>query len=1635
MVRHVDKQWIGLGRFGLLAAALCIGLLFVGEAAAESSAHFDLRLLFVEHWQELYSEPLVMEMLNARLDQVTDPRERQDVSQWVSEFAGRGFRTDAAEHRLFGTKHASLRQKFFGAVQKSQFKLGPEFLRSVYDSFRANPATHDANAFTEPSWIEFSAGVADAGAWQSYRQLLESQGDAARLGTYLRLLCYGFGSYPDRVNDLDSHVRSRYLDARNLTPEIIGSLHTELNQSYWEQTEKKRRWMQTSVARRLYSDFAAEQWASLPPETVLALARFLGDVEAPSPAPIDWIKKMGIGIKAAPQNARLRGLLSHFLVNTRISRRESFEALRPLFEKDQSMFVALHQAPSMPSPMAFWHDKGEEDKNLTDCLDILTAFLRAERAAEWPVDLWPCARDFYYKEYPAQRNRLFDDIIRPICLADALTENAVRKTILADVQDAGSCLLDSHRYEIAHNFLSTRPMTATLSLPQKPMEVLPFAVAVYNSLKFREPELYTVPSLKERTQGEELKRPADRIALYADAIIGEPLALMCLAFMGKTDRTQGIAFALDDAARVDQFESLLRRILELQTISEKEFHVELKAFPVLQEVESDIIREMEKAIARQDRKQIVNMVRLTLKITVILKDDAYLDRVLAALRKDVFQVPEDTALFRQPTPEELDRFVTSFLALHSEDLLTVLRKIGKMKYVEKFYDELYVPLRSIDGFLRKTGPQPYMVFVSEFVADGYDTKLDLDKRYKTELDSFARVHGEAGPEDSRYINAEEPITVLLGEYWSRFTTEQAGKTRLTPWQALDRVPLSRNINLGVLYGLLMNVHKEDWRLPQLPPVDRAKCYRAAATIFLDNLDSPNRLDKPVGLGEAPARYDRLHFFKFLNALVELSEVEDSSLAGRNSKDLYDGTPSEGIQRKDLGVKDRPVSRKVDGGLRARLYESFCDDPGAAAPVVWDTLVELVLLLPNMDGNNQGKPDDLKRYEGLKRHAFNKTLAALEAAQSPSDRLPRLVRLCQIEGSVYGLCNDAGFGYEQVRSKYIRSDLLEPRDGSRLAFEEFLLVEMNQRDQGTGLAGENLVAFARSLDQVVQSICSGYNFLRKNDWDSLADAVLEIYRRSEPEKVLESLRPEDAQRLWFLTAQCRKALLAAAKTGEKLAPEEQEAVWGITNSLYFLHSYFLPYTDRRMDFGALFRLPDALTVYCMLDCQVKEPTVQLLTQCEKAWISLSEQRERRHLNIRPSDLKTFLICHNFGSLQLLEACLDDDTGNRLLALVDGQEVKVCTYDFRILWKCEERANVSLDHLGEEVIRGIDLNRDLIAGTQALTDAQYLEFFFGDMRIAVDMRQDQMPRNFDTIVCRMAKLPEDNRLDTLRKRLEAVRNQRMQSGGRSDEDRRKRERLDRAIRDLSAMKDRIDALFKKSYHDFGQVLAERFSSPLQIQKACELAGQNVRANAPPQLSPSAHLRYSGFYESALFGEQGLHADIEKSLVRKVYVTPYPSRDDLASLDYRRHGRTMITQLIEGVKDVGTQGFAGTARMPPDRRTPFDRKYLAAGQVLIRKLFAGEYTETNQPFVGDLAVVRDADGKRRAAALPYDTREADVRELLLWIRAGAVKYASLPEIGDIFAPPKVFQVGLNTTERAPSTDIKPLVNDGGASTRKQP
>ncbi|HHT9126399.1 MAG TPA: hypothetical protein ACFYD6_11360 [Candidatus Brocadiia bacterium] len=1643
--------------FLLFTTVFCILLLFLIHVrivvAAESTAHLDLRVAFEDHWNEFYQKrwDILIDIMRTRINQVPAGAERDDIKKWTWEFAERGFCKETYNYFLFSDKNSPLRKEFIGIIQQTDSRLTQDFLRRIYAGYQGSPVKYDFQAFLQSAWIDLSSTMADEGTYQSLVSLLDNRGPSGDIDQYLNVLYYGYRTHSRHEGDFDSNIRKYYLDSQTLRPETISKLHSALNQNYWDGLKQKKDWMLAKSASRLYNDFPPQRWAEMDSQVVLDLANILSKAnnipEVKQVEVIEWIKKIGEDVKKNPASVPVRSLLAYFISNSNVSLRTSFQCILPLFRDDQTMFAALHDSPPENFPMKIWHG---DSQNLSDCVDLLCGFFQINRAPQWETKLWDCLRDRYYVVYQGLRNRIFTTIIRPIYENHELTANPIRKRLLHETYK-DKWLLDSHRYEIAHHFLANQLMTDTVAMEGRNIDVLTFTTNIYNSFAPAENQLYESESLKRKIEQIGIGFPAtesERIIAYVNCVLGEPLTLMCYAFMGKTNLTKGVSFPLvaadgnSDSPQALQFEAVLRRIVELKGILKQQYATKLDRIKILEDVVNEVIRGMEEAIAKKDQRQIVTMIRLILKITVVLEDDSYLDRVLVTLR-DVFGIGADAALFQKLESSTLNGRVYCFSALHSDDLVKALKAIGKIKYFVKFYDELYVPLRSIYGFFNKVGAEPYLKFINEFTSNAYEEKRNINELFEKEIENLGAIHNADGQPE--YINAESAVVTLIDHYCKTLN--------INLWEKPKTIALSKNINLGVIYRLLNEKGSNGWELKGMDDQNRARCYRTLAEVFLENVENPNMMSKPVNLYEPPALYSKWDFFSFLRSMTDLYEILGYPIPGKAPATLYEGTPcsKDGVKRAILKGSDKLLPRKVNGSLRAVVVEKFKDMKGVEENEYSDKceeMVKLALLLPNKEENNEGDRENLGKYYGIKKDVYEMIRMLLNKEKA---KLYWLLWLCRLEASEYGLANDRGFNYEQDRTTHYRD--LGTTERTTLSLEEFRLIQINQSKDREAIT---IVELAQKVLDLANKITKNYDLVGGR-FDPISRAILEFYRKTNPKSVLENLKEEDVFTLWVLTTMCRDALEDAASNPQNLNEAQKAAVVTIISSLYAIHSYFMPFVDSGFNINSLFELEYALPMFCMLDCNVKKPTVKLLQIYETTWPAVaqnarSDANRTEMLEMLPCELQVFLICHNFLPLSLLKTSLE--IPERFLTLVEGKEVKVTTYNFRLLWEREDKATISFEHLCEEVMNGIDCNKDILMGAKELDDRGYIEYFFGDMWPNIDTESKfkrEMSKNFDAVVRELAQLPGDSkRLDNLQKAIETKLRQETDSA--------KLDRLNKALNEVKSIKDRIGNILGQGYEYFGRILAEKLHSIFAVQRTCELAGDKI-AKAKQDLASESYKLYSEFYNKGLFVEgtfikrgKNEHEALYYAMIEKFYLLQNSNKTltiavenentaEPAFIPYNiSHGESFDTSLkkrerkefsdeafsqyqqrywllIDGTVSqetnkwmenqnlneseirFETDGVMVTARKPVEIRTEFDKLYLSSFLGLFQGLFCGDGLDKGISFIGSVAWDKDTEGNPTIIPLDYDRKEDEIRSLLRWIYESAKKYEKIPELRQLF------------------------------------
>lgn len=1592
-------------RLVLVVSLLAVLLTGIGatrtEAVAEkeSTAVIDLALLLQENKVAFYQHPdLALGMLAATLPDVT-PGEETEIRQQIREFIKWGFENEQIGQGrfLFAPRNNTLGAEFLDVIRNTEFRLTSQFIKEVYERYESAPGRYAFEAFLAPAWAEFSKPLANEDTYSVLSRLLTAQGRDQRQVRFLNILYHTYMSHP-RFEEQSDDTARQYLLQSLTRPTDAENLYKNLQADHWQRLSQKHRWLLSAVAYRVYDGFTPEAWSNIPHPIVLDMARKLEDAgDGPDREPTafsDWLTKLGKGIQKQPEAAGMRSLLCHFIEQGPMSRRASYQLLRPLFKDDQEMFIGLHHSPPEKSPMALWH---VVDNNWSDSRGLLKAFFDIEKADRWTPELWTCLLEHYYKERGwGIQHGLYTDIMEPILKADDLKGNKVRESFLQEVHKKESEINEAHRYEAAHYFITNMKMSDTV---YDGTDVLSFALDTMVDLDPTSNFLYKSPVLGNKI-GAIPSADADRIVAYINQVLDEPLQPLCYALMGKEEKTRGVSFDLlqpdgTETVQAGLLDKLLRRIVQLKNRLQEDYGRSLEQIEVLVRIEPDIVQAMQDAIEAKDKPQIVTVVRIALKITAIVEYDQYLERILAALRKDVFGVADDPFALQRLPPDELAEKVAYFNALNSEDLVVALKAVKEGKYMDMFFQRLYVPLRSIHGFFRRVGAKPYIEFSRRLIKQG----MEPSQLFEKEVDALGKIRN--APQGPAYINAENAVVALVNHYCDR--------TGLDLWQDPKKLELNQNVNLPVLHRLLTEKEQQfdNWRPKNTDDENLASNYTNVAEVFLNAIARKELLLKDGGKNVDPIQGKKWNYLNFLRSLTDLTEIHAAPLPNRNPTSLYDGDPAQGLEREVLeGNFDS--ARKVNGTLRAQVVNTFtetADWTDGQWAENYEVVTSMALLLPNRAENNDGKAGNMADYKKTKSSIFDLLEQKIEMLCKPSpgdgvsketsaEVLQLFILLARLECSVGGLGTEEGLGYKTIRADY--AGALVSNDGAALCLEEFRLLMINPQN---GKPPESPIEMKPIVMDLVSALLRNYELLGRAG-DPFGHVVMGFYKRTDPKSILEELRPDDVATVWFLTTKVRDALVDKDGTLKELESDEDAAARAIMSALYSIHSFFMPYVHGDFNIEAVFDegLPYALPLFAMLDGSVKKPTVELLNRLQVEGGGAEDLCPQiKHLNMPPQHLATFLLCHNMLPLMLLETCLDDSTGKCFQRIVEGHEVKFTTYNFRVLWQREDRATVSFEHICDEVLSGIDCNKDLLLGNTRLGDGDYLEYFFGDMRkiMGGDVGiPEKMPRNFDAAVQKIAKLVNDDRLAKMTGTL----TEKMQNSSKEAEQKRYKKTLD----GIKKFPDKIEArITNKAFEYFGEVLAEKFQSIWTIQKACELTFEKV-SEAEPDMDKRALGLYSGFYENAFLEGEKFHPLLEEKMVDLFYPKPETETGSQYKLDRQNDMISFIdgAELADVVGFEKTKGLKSTLESYATGNGPeLMDDYTKSGKRFMRCLFVGKYRDSDQPFIGDLLWTKGTDKKRSARALPYDDEHDAVKALLEWIFECAQNYQETPGIRDIF------------------------------------
>ncbi len=1555
------------------------------KSKSMSSHLYDLAVELDEREKYLYNRQTQNDALGALDESLRRiPKDEQGHAQeMIFHFISRGFKK--AQYNLFFTNNRNLRLSFFNALRGSPFTFGPGEIKSLLDKIRDNHEEFDFSSFIEEGWIEFVTKAIDMDQNESIVQgVLEIINGIDTLDDYFMPLYFGYricAAYPSLQNKFDEAVTKKYLN--DLDPDRITRIYNILNKNYWLQAEDKKSWLIRDMARRLFY-LPVSDWVRIETAICYSLAKNLADEEQITL--MDWLNKMILPIKENPRiSNRELVLLSHFLQQGSkdwiISKITAYQALRPYFEKDQPLFIALHQQPDpeYPPPMLILNGESWEylslSENLNGSISILANFFALDRQTQWTEELWNVFKKDYYQRYDRAeglQERLFDTIVKPI-YKEASVNNPIRRKLLQDNRikkgSSGQYLQNSHRYQIAHFIFSKKSMRSPVNTADKTKPTsLEYVVDVYTDLALDDYYQRWSNIYSEDQKAEAL--------LYINKKLDEPLSRLCNAFLGAPDQEWGdVPLSLEsDDPEVKQLHRILSKIKEVK----KNYALPPLKLEALSNISYNSYQQIEKIIQNNGLNyvnKVVSITKLILKITAILEEDCYLKELIKNIREGIYGL-DDMGRFTEPSPKEfqkkLNKAVDIFMDLHP-DLFEALQVVNK-SILQLFYEKLYVPLRNIRGFFHRVGARPYLDFVKE-LAQGKAKANDLLNRI--EIDQLSL---------NEFIDGEKAIADLLGEYLRILN--------INIWEKPNCFPFGRNINLGLIRRLLTKIQIEGWKREKAD-------YPGILSLFISNLQEAEMLQKGIdeagGKGIYYSPWD--DFFVFLRSVLDLYEIHAFPFDKVKPEEIIENYYTiENIEDITLKVPITVTSRsKVAGELRKELYDAFLIFSPLSAENVKE-LIFLALFFPNQEENNLSfqRPvtktceEVLDEYRKIKRQAFNLVLPLLGKSQQSSQRLQWFKWLARLHYSLMDekLMEKDFLGYIQIKRKYLGH--LDANDKKILAFEEFRLsiinkISKNQLDD-IEILRKNIYIL---LEEFYQSFDLPKTYRAS---DTITRIITKLCKRLKPQDMIVKLVDEQIENLWFLMDEFQEAL-GALKKSDPNDRELKENFAGITSDVMLLYQFFLPYMHSEFTIDVILESENALAAFSMLKAAIKEKlfdTMKIYNYqevCQKKSKMPQEylkQGEKPPLDLLSSaEIYFFLMTHNFLPISILERCLEDP--NIFIKLVEGKKIKVVHYNFKILARREKEVTVSTEDLMAEVLGGVNLNKKMITDGKVLSDQEHLQYYFGDMRKLFNRdiipEAVKMPQNFDHILKKMIMISHSNKYQNLVLKLS-------KEYGESKITKRAKE-LPRRIDEI---------LEKEAYNYFGRVLVEHFSSPFTIQKACELAQENI-TQAKEKMKNDEYKSYSHFYITSLFDNDQFRYELLKILVQKFY----PGLNNKESrLAYRKRKQDDFFLLIDGHPTYETKGLKECL----NNRSEFAKKYQNSFFDLFPSLFKGKYLEDNKIFIGDLIWCEtDEQGQRKMC--PLETKDekdkVHVYELLNWIYLGSQKYAAYPRIKKIFVDQK--------------------------------
>jgi len=1283
---------------------------------------------------------------------------------------------------LFGAKQDERRKDIFRALDGIPWAGGVRGLtRDLLREMAQQPGKYDSVTLLLPAF------VATCGA-----QRVPPDDVAALAGGVgatpegrLDVLCLGHRLHPREA------ARWRALLDEQIVAEDDGALLVQrfvrLDHAAWNEIKDVRKAYRRAIADRFHLGVPPENW----PQVQQPLLHRI--VAASGHEPETWMTRLAEALVKKPEAAARQCLAA--LIAWRDRPKAAYRALSASL-RYQSFYCFLHE-PAGQSVMDLLHKSAA---CRTASRRFLALYLDAKREDRWDNRLGSILERYYAQALgnkdETAADALFRDVVKPILtarMADgfdrARADRPIRRNLMTALT-AGDCFLRTpHQCEAALWFQKGLDWEADIVLDGR---VVPNYRFVADALL----------AVGRRRAGANAPR-GEAVAQVAD--LARWLDWMLRGGMQRPDTLHLGTDAVDET---------IRRVCAAWRDLKRRYSLR-PAELGLDDLFAGLVKELGKAVseirargaaddpaARQRRARVVRVVRLTLTVSALLEEDAYLSDVLAIVRDGLFELPAGDPALRVRSAEILRMEVGLFETL-DDDLSECLRSLHTApdagpamrrileSFAERYHREIQLALVATDRFLgtlqeRDSRLKPYRRYLDS--GEGHPCRLG-NKRARASLAVLKATLDRCG-----FLNGEPAVTQLLRIYRARLGLS----FWKDPWQC------GRNANVGL--PVIVNLLRDE-PLPPAPPTGSTAPADWPAPRFLPVLDAlldalddqPDRsrlLTRAVaynaaGVATRTDLYERRTFLWRADLLLRSQELlsfpiltaagqaidaaaEIESLA-RSAVSATPGAVLPGIAVPEQGE----ARRRLDGSRRVRL--SAVALKHATTPRDAVTAAQCALMLPNADANAApGQP--IAEYDRLRAAAFERLKTVLAADRRSEALTDGLVVMLRLEAARRG--RGAPTGAATLAAQW--SADMPPSGQQRVLLETMKLQRYTRTPIEPGrcpVHGANLTADCRqcrdavaanlalfvgqleamrrfSLQQAGVRIPDSAPGAAVDEWEVLGRLIEALDKIENPGKLIAAIDADTVRVAWYLVARLRAvrdAIPAAWSDGwaKEIAADEPlaDALVRIARFAAVAYGEMLPiYGDIAMDDllgdGKRPANGDALSVLSVLDVEVK----RLLLEAAAVERTLRDAGVKLPTSIGALEPRELATVHSaLQPLLVTEvwrrgAHRVRDGGSLMRFVVEGRRYDDTYFDVDAVYEVGGSFTLTPRRLFDEAFRSIDLLID--AGDAPDGDAFIYDAWFGDMRrtLAGQGLRAREPFNMDRFIVSAAAIADDPRYET-------------------------------------------------------------------------------------------------------------------------------------------------------------------------------------------------------------------------------------------------------------------------------------------------